>query len=77
MINDREVLKQALKILRRLSDAALAREAVMGDPCRLFEAQAELRAAQRQADEFMREVGKQHPGEAWAMGFPEPPKDDS
>lgn len=38
-----------LAALKRLSSAALARDATMGDPCRLVEVRAELADANRQA----------------------------
>lgn len=41
--------KELLAALKRLSSAALARDATMGDPCRLIEVRAELAAANRQA----------------------------
>lgn len=41
--------EQLLAALKRLSAAALARDATMGDPCRLLEVRAELADANRQA----------------------------
>jgi hypothetical protein len=38
-----------LKALERLSFAAMCRDNVMGDPCRLLDAKAELAAANQQA----------------------------
>lgn len=40
---------ELLSALKRLSHAALARDAVMGDPCRLLQAKAELWDANKQA----------------------------
>lgn len=40
-------------VLRRLMVAAMNRENVMGDPCRLLECQAELQAAIREAMEAL------------------------
>lgn len=41
--------EEMLAALKRLSSAALARDATMGDPCRLIEVRAELADANRQA----------------------------